>query len=137
MSRCDVQILVADVREETIVESTHVSLGMNDTADCSLASKAEELVVIVPDVTPTTFKKVTVEVPEANPSNGSTNDVIAAERFSVECAGAIPGTVGTVLFPKAKLRLEFTYIGLSRAPTPYEKGDSPIVSKLTRTFLNG
>ena len=58
----------------------------------------EELVVAVPDMTPTVIEKVDVEVPEVNPANGSMNDVIADVRFSVQCAGAVPGTVQIIFF---------------------------------------
>ena len=74
LSACDVQISEADVRKENIVETTHVSLGTNVTTYFSLLLKVEELVVAVRDVTPATFEKVDVEVPEVNPAKGSTND---------------------------------------------------------------
>ena len=35
------------------------------------------------------------------------------------------------MFPEAKLGLEFTYVGLSRDPTPYEKGEFDIANKET------
>ena len=76
-----------------------------------------------------------MEVPEVNPANGSTNDVIAAVRFSVQCAGVVPGAVQTIMFSESESGIEFTYVGLSRGPTSYEKGDSPIVSKLTSEVL--
>ena len=84
MSRCDAQIPAGDVCEENIIETTHVSLGTHDTTDYSLVLNKEEPVVAVPDMTPTTFEKVRVEVPEVNSANGSTNDVIAAVRFFVQ-----------------------------------------------------
>ena len=51
--------------------------------------------VVVPDTSPTAFEKVDVEVLEVNPASGLTNDVIDAERVSVQCSGRVPGTVGT------------------------------------------
>ena len=100
MSGCDAKIPAADVREENIIETAHVSLGTHDTTDCSLVLNEEELVVAVPDMTPTTFEKVRVEVPEVNSANVLTNDVIAAVRFSVQCAGVVPGTGQTIVFPQ-------------------------------------
>ena len=76
----------------------HVSLGTNDTNDCSLALKAEELVVVVPDMTPITFKNVDVGVPEFNPANVLMRDVIAAEKVSMQCPGRVSGAVRTTLF---------------------------------------
>ena len=80
----DAKMPEADVCKENIVKTTHVSLGMSDTIDCSVVLYKEEVVVAVPAVSPTAFEKVDVEVPEVNLAKGSTNDAIAAVTFSVQ-----------------------------------------------------
>ena len=78
-TKCNVQTPGADGYQENIVKTMHVSLGTDDTIDCSLALKAEELVEVVHDVTPTAYEKDNMDMAKINPVNGSTDDVIAVE----------------------------------------------------------
>ena len=100
----DVETPEADDCQENIIETTHVSLGTNDTTYCSLALTADELVEVVPaDVTPTAYAKGAVELPKVNPVNGSTYVLIAVE---------------TVMYLDTKIALElvFTHVGSSTRP---------------------
>ena len=116
----DEHIAKKDFCEEgTMVQIKHVSPCTNETT-----------AVGVPELASTAFEKVDVEVPEVTRANGSTNDVINAVRFSVQCPGIVPGMFGTILFLE-NLVSEFELVGVLPGPAPHENGESPMANKMT------
>ena len=84
---------------------------MDDTIDCCLALKIEELVEIVPDVTPTAYEKGDVELLKY-PVNGLIDDLIAVEVvvIKVNMDLLLDGVAHSEYVPASEVSLNFVLV---------------------------